>query len=360
MARQNSARERQAAHFPAFDAAAPAEPGSALAPFQSLVKRLSEAYGPSGSEEGVREMVRQEIKGFVDQVRVDALGNLTAQRRGTGSHRQKIMLSAHLDEIGVMVTFIDSRGFARFGTLGPVKPLTLLGAPVQFANGTLGVIGREEKNASRNELDMDSLFIDLGVSAVEPPAVRVGDSAGFVREFFDTSDCMVGKALNDRVGCAILIETLRQLKKSPYDLSFVFTIQQKIGGRGAGAAAFSLQPDVAFVIDAAAASDIPGAQANGITLGKGPAIKFQDEGALTTSSARQMLLNAAREARVPYQLDVTPRAGGDSLPIQAAREGVPTAALAVPMRYLNTPSEMVRHDDIQDAIKLLGNLLSNA
>jgi len=360
MARQNSVRERQGAHFPALDTAAPAESGALLAPFQALVKRLSEAYGPSGSEEGVRELVRQEIKGYVDQVRVDALGNLIAQRRGTGSHRKKIMLSAHLDEIGVMVTFIDSRGFARFGTLGPIKSLTLLGARVQFANGTSGVIGREEKNASRNEIEMDSLFIDLGVSAAEEQAaVRVGDSAAFVREIFDTADCLVGKALNDRVGCAILIETLRQLKKSPYDLYFVFTVQQKIGARGAGAAAFSLQPDLAFVIDAAAASDIPGTLANGIALGKGPAIKFQDEGALTTASARQMLLNAAREARVPHQLDVTPRAGGDSLPIQAAREGVPTAALAVPMRYLNTPSEMVRHDDMDHAIKLLVTLLNS-
>lgn len=360
MARHNSARERQAAHFPAFDSAAPPESGALLAPFQALVKRLSEAYGPSGSEEAVRELVRQEIKGYVDQVRVDALGNLIAQRRGTGSHRKKVMLSAHLDEIGVMVSFVDSRGFARFGTLGPVSPLTLLGARVHFASGTSGVIGREEKNAARTEIEMDTLFIDFGRSVGEQAVVQVGDSACFVREFFETTECLIGKGLNDRVGCAILIETLRELKKSPYDLSFVFTVQQKIGARGAGAAAYALQPDVAFVIDAAAASDVPGAHAEGIVLGKGPAIKFQDEGALTTASARQMLLNAAREARVPHQLDVTPLAGGDSLPIQAAREGVVTAALAVPMRYLNTPSEMVRLDDVQHAIQLLGALLSKS
>ncbi len=360
MAKQNSTRERQSAHFPAFETDAPLEVANSLAPFKALVKKLSEAYGPSGSEEAVRDLVRDEIKGFVDQVRVDALGNLIAQRRGSGSHRQKILLSAHLDEISLMITFLDARGFARFGMLGAVKPLTLLGARVQFESGAIGVIGREEKNAARTEIDPEALFIDVGASSAENASVRVGEAVCFAREFVDAGAFLVGKALNDRAGCAVLIETLRQLKKSPYDLFFVFTAQHQVGARGAGAAAYALQPDLAFVIDAAAAHDLPGAPTNGIALGKGPAIKFQDEGALTNSKARQMLLNAARDARVPHQLDVTPRANGDTLPIQAAREGVPTGALAIPMRYLNTPSEMIQHDDAQNAIKLLLALISKS
>lgn len=358
MARQPLTRERNAAHFPAFETQAPSEPASALAPFTSLVKRLSEAYGPSGSEHVVRELVRDETKNFVDQVRVDAFGNLIAQRRGTGNHRQKILVSAHLDEIGVMVTFMDGRGYARFAALGAVKPLALLGTRMRFENGTIGVVGREESHASQTEIDSDALFLDSGASTPEKAPLHVGDSACFDREFFETGDYLIGKALNDRLGCAILIETLRQLKKSPHDLFFVFTVQHQVGARGAGAAAFSIQPDLAFVLDAANALDVPGGIANGLGLGKGPAIKFQDEGALTTGSTRQLIINTARELRIPHQLDVTPRAAGDTLPIQASRDGVPTAALAIPMRYLNTTSEMAHQQDAQNTIKLLTGLLT--
>lgn len=276
MARQPISRERLVAPFPAFEAQEPIEPVFTFSPFFGLVKRLSEAYGPSGSEHLVRELVRDEIKMFSDQVRVDALGNLIASRRGMGNRRKKIMFSAHLDEIGLMVTFIDSRGFARFSTLGAVKPLTLLGARVRFEDGTIGIIGRHEHNASRTEIDPDNLYIDVGATAESSP-IHIGDSACFVGDFHEAGGALIGKALNNRLGCAILIETLRQLKKSPHDLSFVFTVQRQVGARGAGAAAFAIQPDLAFVLDTASASDVPGSPPHGLSLGKGPAIKFQDE-----------------------------------------------------------------------------------
>src|SRR4051794_27940208 len=202
MAKQSLLRERSAAHFPAFETDAPIELIPALAPFTALVKRLSEAYGPSGSEQVVRELVRDEIKNFVDQVRVDAMGNLIAHRRGAGNHRKKILVSAHLDEIGVMVTFIDGQGYARFAALGAVKPLTLLGARMQFENGKIGIVGREEKNASRTEIETEALFLDLGATSADTAPVRVGDSACFAREFVESGDYFIGKALNDRLGCA--------------------------------------------------------------------------------------------------------------------------------------------------------------
>jgi endoglucanase len=329
-----------------------------LAPFTALVKRLSEAYGPSGSEEQVRELVRDEIKGLVDQLRVDSLGNLIAQRRGSGGQRKKIMLAAHLDEIGVMVTFIDARGFCRLGALGAVKPLTLVGARVRFENGRIGIVGREEKNASKNEVAIESLFLDVGASSSENAPVRVGDSAGFAREFFDEADFFFGKALDDRVGCAVLIETLRQLKKSPHDIHVAFTVQQKVGARGAGAAAYAIQPDLAFVIDTSLASDMPGSHGGSVALGRGPAIKFQDEGAMTSTPARQLLIHMARDSRIPYQLDVRPAAESDNLSIQASREGVPTGVVGIPIRYADTPSEMVHRGDAENTIRLLLALLS--
>lgn len=358
MSKQIVKREREVAHFPAFEPGALVEPNHIHTPLHGLTKRLSEAYGPSGSEESIRELVRDEIKEYVDQVRVDAMGNLIAHRRGSGNRRHKVMLSAHLDEIGLMVMFTDSRGFHRFGLLGDVKPLTLLGARVRFENGAMGVIGRNEKHASRTEIETDSLYLDVGSSASENHSVAVGASACFAREFSEMGDYWIGKALSGRAGCAILIETVRELKKSPNDLYFVFTVQQKIGARGAGAAAFAIQPDVAFVLDSALAHDVPGGAANGLALGKGPAIKFQDDGALTSASAREHLIQVARDARITYQLDVSPRAGGDALPIQSAREGVPTAILGIPLRYLNTASEMVHPGDVSAAVKILLGLVS--
>lgn len=358
MARQKIVRERHSTPFPAFDEQATlgnahAEPMNPLSRFKGLIKRLSEAYGPSGSEEPVRELVRDEIREFVDQVRVDALGNLIAQRRGNGNQRKRIMLAAHLDEIGIMVTYIDARGFARIGSSRGVKPSSLVGARVKFENGLIGVIAREDHDGGSKTLEMSSLFLDTGGSNVQ-----VGEVACLDRVFVDGEATLMGKALNNRVGCAILIQTLRELKKSPHDISCVFTVQQNVGARGAGAAAFAIQPDMAFVIDAAGAADIPGADPNGLSLGKGPAIKFQDEGTLTSASARQVLMNAAREAHVPYQLDVTPRLHGDSGAIQAAREGVPTGALGLPMRYVGTASEMMDSNDAENAVKLLGALLT--
>ncbi len=362
MARQNSSQARQGAHFPAFDRGSPGDAApveaAALEPFKALVKRLSEACGAAGSEEPVRELVRDEIKGFVDQVRVDALGNLIAHRRGSGSNRKKIMLAAHLDEIGVMVTYLDARGFARFGTLGEVKPLTLLGARCRFPNGAVGIIGREERDAARNEIESDTLFIDFGSGTAPGAPVQVGAAGCLLGEFQDAGDLLISKALEGRIGCAVLIETLRRLKKSPHDLYFAFTVQETVGARGAGTAAYAIQPDIAFVVQGGEAGDVPGANGGSIALGKGPAIHFKDQSLISSPSARQALISAAREARIPYQLQVAPRGSGDGSTIQAAREGVPTGGLAVPLRHLHTPSEMVHREDALRAVELLSHLIS--
>lgn len=365
MTRKKSTRIRETSHFPAFDMGlpnpppAPAPPNGAPAPFSQLVKRLSEAYGPSGGEEAVRDLVRAEITSAADQVRTDAFGNLIVYRKGSGSERKKIMLVAHLDEIGVMVTFLDSRGFARFGMLGAVKPLTLLGARCQFADGTLGVFGREAQGASRTEIETEKMFIDVGAASPDTAPVRVGDAACLVGEFQDAGNYWRGKALASRAGCAVLIETLRRLKKSAHDVYCVFTVQHEVGTRGAGAAAFAIQPDYAFTLDAAPANDLPGTLAPNIFSGKGPAIKFQDENMIASPAAREILRHAARSAHVPHQIFVSTRAGGDGTLVQATREGILTGALALPVRYLHTPSEMVQPQDVEHTVQLLTHLLAS-
>ncbi len=360
MTRKETQHARESAHFPAFDlTAAPArsENDRALSAFHAMVKRLSEAYGPSGSEENVRELVRAEIKGLADQVRVDALGNLIALRKGAGNGRKKIMVTAPLDESGVMVTFLDTRGFARFGVLGAVKPLTLPGARCQFENGVIGVFGRETRGG-RTDSEPDALFLDTSATSPQDAPVRVGDAACLVGEFRAAGNTLWGKALGGRAGCAVLIETLRRLKRAAHDVYCVFTVQSQVGARSAGAAAFALQPDYAFVLSPVPAQDIPGGD-SGIALGKGPAIVVQDENMIANAGARQILLQSARSAHVPHQIQARAHGGGDGTPIQAAREGIVTGALGLPVRYLHTPSEMVDARDLENAIEILLGVLSN-
>lgn len=365
MSRKQNSRARQAAHFPTFDLDAPAPiapvemSAAALTPFQTMVKRLALAYGPAGSEETVREVVRAELKGLADQVRVDALGNLIALRKGSGNGRKKIMLTAPLDEIGVMVKFIEARGFARFGLLGAVKPLTLLGARCQFENGVTGIFGREPQGAKRTEIDVDALFIDLGARDADHAPVQVGDAACFVGTFHAADELWMGKALGGRASCAVLIETLRRLKKCAHDVYCVFSAQHQVGARGAGAAAFAIQPDNAFVLEPTPAHDIPGAEASPIALGKGSAILMHDENFVVSSTARQLLLSVARGAQLPYQIQARAHAGGGGASIQATRQGIITAALALPTRYLNTPSEMIHARDVETAIEIFGALLAS-
>jgi len=327
-----------AAHFPTFDLASAslsdAAPSAALTPFQALLKRLSAAYGPSGSEDPVRELVRAELKGLADQIRTDAFGNLIALRKGAGSGRKKIMLAAPLDEIGVMVTFIDARGFARFDLLGAVNPLTLLGARAQFENGAIGIFGRETRGAPRAEIETDALFLDLGAAAADALPVQVGAAACLTGEFRAADNFLYGKALGGRASCAVLLETWRRLKRVAHDVYCVFTVQS------------------------ASAQDFPGGNSN-LALGQGPAIVIQDQDMVASAAARQILLQTARRAALPYQIQARATHGGDGAPIQAAREGIVTGALGLPVRYLHTPSEMAHASDIENTIELLCGVLSN-
>ncbi len=347
---------KKTAHFPTFENG---DEPQRLHPLKELVKRLTETYGPSGHEALVRDFIREQIKNLADEVRIDSLGNLIARKKGVGAApRRKIMLAAHMDEIGVMVTHVDEKGFARFAPLGGVYPLTLFGQRCLFANGTVGVFGRERKDAKATEVRMDQLFIDVGARDAATSPVQVGDAAGFWREFVDLGDRMVGKAMDDRIGCAILIETMRELRKSPHDIYFVFTVQEEVGVRGATTSAYGVQPDLALAIDVTDTGDTPESNTMAIALGKGPAIKVKDSGMLAHTGVKNLLVNTAQEGKIPYQLEVLVGGSTDAMAMQVTREGVPAGVISIPERYVHTPSEMVDFGDVQLAVKLLMNFLS--
>ncbi|MCL4394330.1 MAG: M42 family metallopeptidase [Chloroflexi bacterium] len=344
-------------HFPTFETGNGATQHQH--PFKLLVKKLTETFGPSGHEQIIREVIREEIKGLADEVRVDALGNLIARKRGSGpSPRKKIMLAAHMDEIGVIVTHVDDKGFVRFAPIGGVSPLNLIGNRCVFANNVVGTFGRERKNGSRTEISMDKVFIDVGARDAKSAPVGIGDAAGFWREFVDLGDRLMGKAMDDRIGCAVLIETMRQLKKTPHDVYFVFTVQEEVGVRGATTSAYGVQPDVAIAVDITDTGDTPESNTMAVGLSLGPAIKVKDSGMLAHPAVKKLLVETAQEAKIPYQLEVLVGGSTDAMAMQVTREGVPAGCLSIPERYVHTPSEMVDFGDVQNAIRLLVQVLN--
>ena len=322
---------------------------------KSLIQKLVETTGPSGYESQIRDVIRAEIAPYADEIRVDALGNLIARKGQAG---KKIMLAAHMDEIGVIVTHIDEKGFARFTNLGGVKASHLPGSRVRFLNGARGVIGQEREIENGSSPAMEQMFIDLGADRQNCP-VRLADVAAFDRPFADFGDRLVSKAMDDRIGVAVLIETLMRIQQPAHTLYFVFSVQEEVGIRGAATAAYGLDPDLGIAIDVTDTGDTPKGIKMDVALGKGPAIKVRDSGMLTDPRLVDWMVSTASRAQIPYQLEILERGTTDARAIQLSREGVPAGCISIPCRYIHSPSEMVDYSDVENAVNLLVELLKD-
>jgi tetrahedral aminopeptidase len=328
---------------------------------KELIRKLCEVYGPSGQEEAVRALIQQEIAGSVDETRVDALGNLIAVKQPTtpGEHAPtKIMLAAHMDEIGLMVSHVDEQGFLRISTVGGVLANALLGVQAVFADGTRGVFGSDGEMIVRDKPDLRKLFLDVGAVSKEDLTVQVGDQAVFRTEFVDQGKRMLAPNFDDRIGCAVLIQTLRELKETPNQVIAVFTVQEEVGLRGATTAAFGVEPDVMLALDVTAAGDIPEVKVKPSVLGKGPAIKVKDSRMIAHPGVRRWLIRTAEAYEIPYQLEVLELGTTDAAAAQISRAGVPAGAISIPSRYVHQPSQMVDYDDVINCVRLLVNALS--
>ena len=326
---------------------------------KDLIKKLVESVSPSGYEAPIRQVIRAEVEQFVDEVRVDNLGNLIARKGGRTAEGLRIMLVAHMDEIGVMATHIDEKGFVRFIPIGGVRPQTCPGGRVRFMNGAAGVIGAERIDDLSKAPNFDQMFIDLGASSPADCPVRVGDIAAFDRPFLDLGKRLVSKTMDDRIGVAVLIESLRQLGNTPHEIYFVFSVQEEVGVRGATVAAYGLEPDLGLAVDVTSWGDTPKGSRMEVALGKGPAIKVRDSGMLADPRVVDWMVHTAEKAGLPYQLEVLERGGTDAQAIQLSRAGVPAGTLSIPCRYIHSPSEMVDYDDVQHAVDLMVALLRN-
>jgi putative aminopeptidase FrvX len=328
---------------------------------KALLQKLVEIPGPSGYEKQIRAAIRQEVEPFADEISVDALGNLIVRRGSPSSSGMKIAVVAHMDEIGLVVSHVDRRGFARFEGLGGVFPLYCLGGRVRFLNGACGVINSERPAASEKPPSLDELYIDLGAVSAETCPVRIGDVGVFDRPLVEMNGRLVSKAFDDRVGVAVLIETLRQLASqpdvSPHQFYFVFSVQEEVGVRGAAAATYGIDPDLGLAVDVCGTGDTPNRPPMDVSLGAGPAIKVRDQSMLADPRVIDWMVATARSQNLPYQMEILKRGSTDARAIQLTRAGVPVGVLSIPCRYVHSPSEMVDLQDVQNAVSLLVALL---
>ncbi len=319
---------------------------------KTLIKSLVEAWGPSGNEQDVRALIQQTVHGLADEVRVDASGNLICR---IGRGETKLMIAAHMDEIGFVVHHIDREGYARFSMVGGLFPLSLHGNRVRFADGTIGVIGADDWYHAVQVPKLTDFYIDFSTGTDQFADVNVGDVGTMWREYAERGDRIIAKSLDDRIGCAVAIETMRRVaeKGTPHELYFVFTTQEEVGLRGARTSAFGVAPDYAIALDVTPTGDQPKTEKTIVRLGGGAAIKARDSGHIVPPAFKNLLIKRAETAHIPYQIEVLDMGSTDAAAIQLAGAGIPSAAISIPVRFVHTTSETVDVHDIQACIDLL-------
>ncbi|HIV67426.1 MAG TPA: M20/M25/M40 family metallo-hydrolase [Candidatus Butyricicoccus stercorigallinarum] len=330
--------------------------------FYKAFRTLSAAFGPSGREHDIAQAITEMIADTVPHIgdwahHTDAMHNLIYHRPGSG---KKVLLAAHMDSIGVVVTHIDDNGFARFAPVGGLMPGDLIDCRVRFANGTRGVISFEEKTAYK-DLGLDNLFLDIGANgrAQAEASVQVGDFAVFDGEPFAQGDILCGPYLDNRIGCLTLIAAMAQLEDVPCDLYVAFTAQEEVGLRGAQTAAFAIQPDYAIAVDVTDTGDLPERKyPMAVRLGAGPAVKVMDRSVICDGDVKQALYRAAARADIPVQREIMEFGGTDTGVIQRTAGGVKAGAVSIPTRYVHSPNEMASLSDVARAAALLARAVS--
>ncbi len=323
-----------------------------------LLKMLTQAAAPSGNEENVLQVIQKEIEPLADSVYKDTSGNLIAHIKGNG---EKVMLDAHMDEIGIIVTFIEDSGLLRFSNLGGVTALNAISQRVRFLNGEMGVVYSED-GVKLQDLKLSDLYIDIGAKNKEEAEskIKIGDVACFEGNFTQIENRVVSKALDDRVGCYVLIEAMKnikEIKELKNDLYFVFTVSEELGLRGAKVAANAIAPDYAVSVDVTRTGDLPGKLKMAVKLGEGTAIKVKDSSILCHPYIKDLMVKTCVENDISYQLEVLEKGGTNAGAIHLTNGGVPSGVISIPTRYIHSPSEMVDLDDVKASIKLLTKMI---
>lgn len=330
-----------------------------------LLKRLTEAKGVSGNEDQVRQIIIEEITPLVDEVNVDRIGNVIGFKKGRKSDK-KVMLCAHMDEVGFIITKIHDNGMLKFSSVGSIDPRILPSKRVKVGpNSVPGVLGikaihLQEPEERQKAVKEDQMYIDIGAKNKEEAEklINLGDYAIFYSDLVYFGDRKVkSKALDDRVGCLTLIESIKD--DYPFDLYLCFTVQEEVGLRGATVASYNIDPDIGLVIEGTTCSDVPGVDPSRHTtrMGKGPAISIADLASYSNKEVVALLIKTAKEANIPFQIKEGVSGGNDAGEIQRARGGAKTGVVSVPCRYIHSPSSVMDLNDLNNTIRLVQEFL---
>lgn len=319
-----------------------------------LIQTLCHIYGPAGGESEVRLALTELVRPYSDDIQTDVLGNLIIHKKGPGP---KVMFSAHMDSIGLMVTHIDKEGFLRAGAVGGISPKEILYTPVRFKNGIRGVVVPEEK-AELEKLTLNDCYVDIGAENADmaKSMVQVGDVAVFDTPSFLSADRVASPYLDDRAACAVIVAALERIKDNVNDLYFVFSAQEEVGARGAKTAAWTVEPDYGVAVDVTDPNDTPGSRKNGCTrLGAGAAVKIMDHSVISSPEVVARMEQIAEEKNIPVQRDIMIAGGTDGGAIHLTRSGVRTGGISIPCRHVHTPVEMVSMRDLNACVDLVAN-----
>lgn len=314
----------------------------------NAIKELVTVNGVSGNEKAVTDYIKSQITPYADKVYTDVMGNLVAVKRGGG---KKILVMAHTDEIGIVATFVDENGFVRVSAVGGVNPVNFLNCAVTFENGVRGVFTTTKKE----NIKMTDCYVDIGVDSRERALLTIdlGMTARFDGDTFETGDMIVSKCLDDRVGCYVLMETIKRMSDTENEIYFVFTSQEEVGLRGARVCGFDISPDVAIAVDVTVAFDSPDMEGYGSKLGGGAAIKVRDNSVICSKPIIESMEAVAFRNGIPYQRDVLSYGGTDVGAVQTNGRGAYTGGISVPIRNVHTTCEMAHKNDITAAVNLL-------
>jgi len=336
----------------------------------SLLKQISETPGTSGFESKIRNLIIKELKGLVDDISIDNLGNVVALKKGEAD--KKVLVAAHMDEIGFIVNYIDDNGFLHFLPLGGFDPKTLVSQRVivHGKKDLIGVMASKPIHIMKPEerkkpAEIQDFFIDLGLNKEEVDKyIEIGDPVTRERDLIELGDCINGKSLDNRISVYILIETLKKLKgkKIPFDLYACFTVQEEVGIRGAQTVSLDINPDFSFGLDTTIAYDVPGStpKESVTSLGKGTAIKIMDSSAIADYRMVKYMKETADKNNIKWQAELLPAGGTDTAMIQRMnKKGAITGAISIPTRHIHQVIESVHKDDVSESVSLLYSCITN-
>lgn len=321
-----------------------------------LLKKLMFTCGVSAREDKIREIIKKEVEPYADEIITDPVGNLIVRKKGNG---KKIMFCAHMDEIGFFATYIDDSGYIKVSGIGGINPVSAAFSEVVSENGVYGVLVPE---SSKELPKLENMYIDIGAKNKKQAekSVKIGDCfvcAPKIKKLLGNR--YVGRPFDDRVGCAILIEALKNVKKTENDLYFVFSTQEEVGGRGSKPVSYTVAPDIGIALDVTGTGDKPGSSPMAVKIGGGCTIKIKDSGVISSPRLVSRMKEIAENNKVKYQSEILLYGGTDASSMQVAGQGAEVSAISIPTAFIHSGVEMVDMADVKEAVKLTALLAEN-